>query len=381
MDEPIEDTWEGAGEVQETIEEHATWELIDNTVEGGVEEPETVEDGWTWESPQQLISRSSFGTAAVQSFSEQAPMDVVQRVLRQVESDMSLQGQAAEEPPTSSQRSYLGRFRWVARLEVLAKERNRWLFRRRIESQLEKVGQWAVHTFGLQAYLVIATSAAFTVATGVLVLLGQFQWAVLMLMLGYVPEVLDGELARVYKDPLRATRATYVDQVIDRWEEVILFGSIALYYVDRDRRLALLAAATLVLGLITSFERAEATALRFKRGNGSFARLVRLALLVPALFSSWTSWFMAVIVGVTIVSGGWRFLEVVLTKLPKEDDSSLRDTVIIGFPPRLQEFPGAHETASSARSGDQRSGQTARRSDRRRSLFSLSLGRRGRDHE
>lgn len=379
MDKPIEDTVEGGVEGPETIDEHSKWELIDNTVEGEIEEPETIEER-TWESPQQLISRSSFGTAAVQSFSERAPVDIVQRVLGQVESDMSLQGQAAEEPPASSQPSYLGRFRWVAKLEVL-KERNRWLFRRRIESQLERVGQWAVGTFGLQAYWVIVTSAAFTVGTGVLVLLGQFQWAGLLLMLGYVPEVLDGELARVYKDPRRAMRATYVDQVIDRWEEVILFGSIVLYYVDRHRPLALLAAVTLVLGLITSFERAEATALRFKRGNGSFARLVRLALLVPALFSSWTIWFMAVIVGVTIVSGGWRFFEVVLTKLPKEDDSNLRDTVIIGFPPRLEELPGAQETASSARSGDLRRGQTARRSGRRQSLFSPSLGRRGRGHE
>ena len=254
-------------------------DLPSTVMNGLIEGPWNAKEHYTWESPEELIDRSSLGTPEVESLCERAPADVVRRIVDQVQSDLSRSGRRAGESPMrpsehSQQPSYLGLGPLAVGFRFLTRERNRWLFRRRIECQLEKLGQWAIRTFGDRAaYWVIAVAAVFTLATGILVLLGQLRWAGLVLLAGCVPEVFDGELSRLYKGPRsrRAMRATYVDQVVDRWEELILFLSIFWYYLDRDRLFALLAIMTLVLGLITSFERAEAAALRFKRETAALA--------------------------------------------------------------------------------------------------------------
>jgi hypothetical protein len=203
-------------------------------------------------------------------------------------------------PPRSS-------IAWLVRLAMRDRESLVALAAFRLNDAALRVAAW----LRLGPYLTVAASVVAVAGASALILYdhrGHLVWAGVVLVVGWFFEILDGQVAPGAKD---GPRAVYFEQVVDRFVEAALLGAIAWHFRGPGNGgVTVLSLATLVLALITSFERAESEALGFAHGNATFGRILRLLLLVPALLFPLMRQLMVVITAVTALSLVRRFLGV-----------------------------------------------------------------------
>lgn len=154
------------------------------------------------------------------------------------------------------------------------------------------------------AGLVIAMAAAWTVATGHL-LIGFF-----LLLAAGVPDLLDGPLAKA--SGTASARGAFFDSVTDRVTDTFMLGGVA-WYLDSSRGVhaALLPFAVLGAAYLVSYQRAKAESLGFDARGGLMERAERVVvlalglavpfLLVPALW---------VMLAASLVTAVQRFVKV-----------------------------------------------------------------------
>ncbi|MEP6758371.1 MAG: CDP-alcohol phosphatidyltransferase family protein [Actinomycetota bacterium] len=140
---------------------------------------------------------------------------------------------------------------------------------------------------GVHAWQLTLLSLVMSVSCGILILAGQWIWAGLALIAGGTFDVLDGSVAR-HRGEVRRSGA-FMDSVLDRVSDMILFGSLFWYLAAQGEvGAASLALVTLVVSLAVSHVRAEAEAVKVVLTEGLFQRLERvialiLGLLIPGL--------------------------------------------------------------------------------------------------
>ena len=121
-----------------------------------------------------------------------------------------------------------------------------------------------------------------TIGAGVLAGVGLFRWAAVVYVAGALCDALDGTLARVSG---RSSRfGGFLDSTLDRFEEVILFLGLTVYYA----RLGSLWEPPLILAavacsLMVSYTRARAEGLGVACQEGLFTRAVRVTVTVVGL--------------------------------------------------------------------------------------------------
>ena len=131
-------------------------------------------------------------------------------------------------------------------------------------------------------YQLTLLSVGLTVVVGVLIVTGQWFVAGLVLIVASICDVFDGSVARHRGEARR--RGAFMDSVLDRVADMVLFGCLFWRMVDTGDTLeAGLALVTLVVSLSVSYVRAEAEAVGVSLTEGLFQRLERMLAMMIGL--------------------------------------------------------------------------------------------------
>lgn len=124
--------------------------------------------------------------------------------------------------------------------------------------------------------LFVTAAAAYAVAIGQLALGGG------VLLFGSAMDAFDGALARATG---RASKfGAYLDSVIDRMQESLLFLGLVIYYFDKDHELGVILSVLAMTGsYLVSYSRARAEGLGYRGETGFMPRPVRILVLGVAL--------------------------------------------------------------------------------------------------
>jgi CDP-diacylglycerol--glycerol-3-phosphate 3-phosphatidyltransferase len=125
-------------------------------------------------------------------------------------------------------------------------------------------------------------SAILILLSGVLILSGDWLVAGWVLLAGSLCDVFDGSVARHRGEVQRS--GAFLDSVIDRLADAILFGCLFWTFADRgDSFEAVLALVTLIVSLGVSYVRAEAEAAGVSLTEGLFQRTERMLAMMIGL--------------------------------------------------------------------------------------------------
>jgi CDP-diacylglycerol--glycerol-3-phosphate 3-phosphatidyltransferase len=120
------------------------------------------------------------------------------------------------------------------------------------------------------------TLGAFFLARGNMTIGG-----LLILVMGPV-DALDGTMARLRGES--SAFGAFVDSVTDRYSELIIFGGLLFYYLDRgDWQAGMLTFAAAVGSILVSYVRARAQSLGYDTKVGFLTRMERYLVLAPSL--------------------------------------------------------------------------------------------------
>ncbi len=135
---------------------------------------------------------------------------------------------------------------------------------------------------GVRPWQLTLLSLLLTVTTGVLIVIGAWFVAGLVLLVASLCDVFDGSVARQRGEARRS--GAFLDSVLDRVSDMVLFS--CLFWVlatSGHRREGALALVTLVVSLGVSQVRAEAEAAGVKLSDGFFQRLERMIAMMAGL--------------------------------------------------------------------------------------------------
>jgi CDP-diacylglycerol--glycerol-3-phosphate 3-phosphatidyltransferase len=123
---------------------------------------------------------------------------------------------------------------------------------------------------------------AASIASGALIVVGEWTWAGLALVLGGTFDVMDGSVARHRGESGRS--GAFMDSVLDRVSDMILCSCLFWRLAgDGETTAAMLALITLVVSVAVSHVRAEAEAAKVVLTEGLFQRLERVIALIVGL--------------------------------------------------------------------------------------------------
>ena len=168
-----------------------------------------------------------------------------------------------------------------------------------------------VYKAGFHAWHLTLLGLATNVWVGVLLLRGDRLVPGLLLIPAGLLDVLDGAVARLRGEESRF--GAFLDSVLDRVSDVILFGCLYWSLAGQDLRLqAALALATMVIALTVSHIRAEAEAAGLPLSEGLFQRLERyvammIGLPVPGALLPALA-ILTLLGGITVIQRGYTAL-------------------------------------------------------------------------
>jgi CDP-diacylglycerol--glycerol-3-phosphate 3-phosphatidyltransferase len=135
---------------------------------------------------------------------------------------------------------------------------------------------------GVTADEVTAVGIVFAIATAVVIGLGYFYVAIIVLTVGGLMDALDGVVAK--SAGAASVRGAFFDSVADRISDAFIFGGVAWYLLERsDPKAAILPVAILGMSGIVSYTRAKAESLGLDGRGGLMERAERLIFLGGAL--------------------------------------------------------------------------------------------------
>ena len=166
----------------------------------------------------------------------------------------------------------------------------RW--RNGVDRTTSPIGQ-ALHRHGITADVLTATGLVSATATGVLVATGHLHWAVIMLIVTGMHDLLDGPVAKAAGTA--SVRGAFFDSVTDRVADAVIMLGASWYLLNQgEGHLALLPMAILAVTSLVSYERAKAESLGLQARGGLMERgermfvfgvgLLNAAIFVPVLW-------------------------------------------------------------------------------------------------
>ncbi|HEV8421480.1 MAG TPA: CDP-alcohol phosphatidyltransferase family protein [Actinomycetota bacterium] len=145
-----------------------------------------------------------------------------------------------------------------------------------------RVALAGLYRAGLRPWQLTALSLLANGVIGWLLVTGRFLVAGLLLMVAGLLDIFDGGLARLRGEASRA--GAFLDSVVDRVSDLILFGSLFWALAGQGRRpAAALALSSLIVSLFVSHIRAEGEAMGLSLTEGVFQRLERYVMLMIGL--------------------------------------------------------------------------------------------------
>jgi CDP-diacylglycerol--glycerol-3-phosphate 3-phosphatidyltransferase len=145
-----------------------------------------------------------------------------------------------------------------------------------------RVALAGLYRSGCRPWQLTVLSLATNVVIGWLFVLGERLVPGLLLILAGLLDIFDGGLARLRGEANRW--GAFLDSVLDRISDMILFGALFWSLAGRGERLsAALALSTLIVSMLVSHIRAEAEAVGLSLTEGFMQRLERYVLLMIGL--------------------------------------------------------------------------------------------------
>jgi CDP-diacylglycerol--glycerol-3-phosphate 3-phosphatidyltransferase len=163
-----------------------------------------------------------------------------------------------------------------------------------------RVALAGLYRAGLRAWQLTVLSLLANAVIGWLLITGRFFVSGLLLMVAGLLDIFDGGLARLRGEDSRA--GAFLDSVIDRVSDLILFGALFWALVGQGRRpAAAFALSSLIVSLLVSHIRAEGEAMGLSLTEGVFQRLERYVMLMIGLTAPGT--LLPVLVILTALGG------------------------------------------------------------------------------
>jgi len=152
-----------------------------------------------------------------------------------------------------------------------------------------------VNRLGLTPNRVSAIGFIFTLLSALLIGLGKFQLAGVLLLATAWFDAVDGTLARMTE---RVTPfGAFWDATLDRFAESAIYLAILWYYLQvGNQTMILLAYLTVTGSIIVSYARAKAESVGIPCHGGLLTRFERIGILIVALIFTrldWALWLMA----------------------------------------------------------------------------------------
>lgn len=145
--------------------------------------------------------------------------------------------------------------------------------------------RWALaglYRSGVRPWQLTLLSLAANGVIGWLIVSGRFLLPGLLLIVAGLLDIFDGAVARLRGEDSRA--GAYLDSVVDRISDMVLFGSLFWALAGQEKKLAAgLSLAALVPSLLVSHIRAEAEATGLTLTEGLIQRLERYVALMVGL--------------------------------------------------------------------------------------------------
>ncbi len=154
-------------------------------------------------------------------------------------------------------------------------------FRQRVDAGIAPVGR-GLSRLGFSADVLTTSGLLFALATGWAIATNFFWWAIALLIVSGVHDLLDGAVA---KASARANqRGSFFDSVVDRISDAALLAGVAYWIeVHHPGPLVLLPFGLVTTFFIISYERSKAESLGIPAKGGLMERAERLVLIGVAL--------------------------------------------------------------------------------------------------
>lgn len=182
-------------------------------------------------------------------------------------------------------------------------------FRGGVDKTTAPVGE-ALARSGVTADMLTVLGVIASVVAGLLIVNGYLALGFFAVVLGALPDLLDGPVAKALG--ASSKRGAFFDSFSDRVSDLILFGAVGWYFLNRgDKTMALVAFASYGAASLISYQRAKAESLGFDAKGGFLERAERLALLsFGLLLGSFFSWVLVFILLGSLVTVGQRFVKI-----------------------------------------------------------------------
>jgi CDP-diacylglycerol--glycerol-3-phosphate 3-phosphatidyltransferase len=155
------------------------------------------------------------------------------------------------------------------------------LLRARFKNWLDPVGAGLIR-LGITPNTLTLAGLAGNIVGSIFLARGEFLVGGLVILLMGPLDALDGTMARLKGEP--SAFGAYIDSVTDRYSELLIYGGMLLYYMQRvDVALGMVTFAAGAGSVLVSYTRARAQSLGFEAKGGILTRAERFIVLVPGL--------------------------------------------------------------------------------------------------
>lgn len=154
------------------------------------------------------------------------------------------------------------------------------LMRIRFKGLLDGIGNF-FNSLGISPLALTLTGLAGHLIAAVFLARGAFLTGGIVLAILAPLDAIDGTLARIRGET--SNFGGFVDSVIDRYSEMVLFGGLLVYYLERpEQPMVMWVFAAAAGSILVSYARARGEALGYEVRSGLLTRLERYAILLPS---------------------------------------------------------------------------------------------------
>jgi CDP-diacylglycerol--glycerol-3-phosphate 3-phosphatidyltransferase len=154
----------------------------------------------------------------------------------------------------------------------------------RFKSHLNAVGRF-MNRFGITPNTLTMIGLGGNFIGSLFLAQGKFLIGGLIILAMGPVDALDGTMARLRGEP--SGFGAFVDSVVDRYSELIIFGGLLTHYIEASNTLMVMLTFIAAAGsFLVSYVRARAESVGFEAKVGIMTRMERFLILVPSIVLS-----------------------------------------------------------------------------------------------
>ncbi len=178
-----------------------------------------------------------------------------------------------------------------------------------VERAVDPVGA-SLHKVGVTANALTVIGVAGSTLAAVAIGSGRLRLGLVLLIVGAVPDLLDGAVAKAAGPTSR--RGAFFDSTADRVSDAVVLCGVVWFYVADDRGLlAMVPVAVMAVSWLVSYQRAKAESLGFDAKGGVMERAERVIVLSVGLaFPDLLDGVLWVLLVLTSITAGQRFAKI-----------------------------------------------------------------------